>query len=521
MKKLVYILIAAGLLSSCDVDVQNPNTITTTTFWKTEKDAQYGVNAVYNMFYKPGTFSRWVWFRLDLTSDEGFSQSPWAELKEWTQFRYNNYNFWEGNAWTYRDFYEAIFRANQVLHYVPEIEFADAKHKEYVLGQAHFLRGMYYYYLALLWGSENTSLPIVLEPSTPGMQPEGHTETEIYAQAIADLTKASELLPEEWDNPNKGRATKGAAFAFRAKCHMQQHKWTDAKNDLEWLVNGAGKKYYDLTANYFDNFSKDKENNQESVFEIQYSDANPAPAGDGDFAVEPNLGLNRGQFFAPPGIGWTDGELRPWLITEFKKEKDVNNENDIRLRYTAFYSDMHLDFPNNTKIYSLTSNPEQWNKDNYRGRVFFRKYSSEYYRNYDDYYNPTNVRLIRYSDILLMYAECVAQSNGSLAEAVALVDRVRARVNMPKMAVNQTAATTNRTTFLKRLQMERLLELATEGHRWADIKRWGLLDNQEGVNELKSRDPDFENFVVKKHRVLPIPSDEVNNNPNVKQNPNY
>ncbi|VTP95519.1 hypothetical protein [Sphingobacterium daejeonense] len=127
MKKLVYILIAAGLLSSCDVDVQNPNTITTTTFWKTEKDAQYGVNAVYNMFYKPGTFSRWVWFRLDLTSDEGFSQSPWAELKEWTQFRYNNYNFWEGNAWTYRDFYEAIFRANQVLHYVPEIEFEDAK----------------------------------------------------------------------------------------------------------------------------------------------------------------------------------------------------------------------------------------------------------------------------------------------------------------------------------------------------------------------------------------------------------
>ncbi|COY44534.1 SusD family [Mycobacterium tuberculosis] len=182
---------------------------------------------------------------------------------------------------------------------------------------------------------------------------------------------------------------------------------------------------------------------------------------------------------------------------------------------------MHLDFPNNTKIYSLTSNPEQWNKDNYRGRVFFRKYSSEYYRNYDDYYNPTNVRLIRYADILLMYAECVAQSNGSLTEAVALVDRVRARVNMPKMAVNQTAATTNRTTFLKRLQMERLLELATEGHRWADIKRWGLLDNQEGVNELKSRDPDFENFVVKKHRVLPIPSDEVNNNPNVKQNPNY
>lgn len=521
MKKLINILFAACLMTSCSVEVNNPNTISTKTFWKSEKDAQFGINAAYNMFYKPGTFSRWLWFRLDLTSDEGFSQSPWAELKEWTQFRYNNYNFWEGNAWTYRDFYEAIFRSNQVLHYVPEIEFADAKQKEYILGQAYFLRGLYYYYLTVLWGSESKSLPIVLEPSTPGMQPEGHTEKEVFAQAIADLKKASELLPEEWDNPNKGRATKGAALAFKAKCHMQMHQFAEAKADLDWLVTGVGKKYYDLTANYFDNFTKDRENNPESVYEIQYSDANPAPAGDGDFSVDPNLGLNRGQFFAPPGIGWTDGELRPWIIDEFKKEKNVTNTFDIRLRYTAFYSSMHLDFPNNGKIYGLVSNEAQWNKDNYKGRVFFRKYSSDYYRTYDDYYNPTNVRLIRYADVLLMYAECIAETNGSLSDAVAMVDRVRNRVNMPKLSVNHASASSGKAAFLKRLQMERFLELATEGYRWADLKRWGLLDSQEGLNELKGRDPDFENFVIKKHRSLPIPSDEVNNNPNVTQNPGY
>ena len=67
-------------------------------------------------------------------------------------------------------------------------------------------------------------------------------------------------------------------------------------SDLSWLIDGEGSSYYDLTANYFDNFDKDKENNVESVFEIQYSDVNPSPAGDGDFDVEPNLGLNRGQF---------------------------------------------------------------------------------------------------------------------------------------------------------------------------------------------------------------------------------
>lgn len=521
MKKIIYIIFAVFLFNACDVDVENPNTITTATYWKTEIDAQYGINAVYNMFYKPGTYTRWIWFRLDLTSDEGYSQSPWAELKEWTQFKYNNYNFWEGNRWTYRDFYEAIFRANQVLHFVPDIEFADNKKKDNILGQAYFLRGLYYYNLAVLWGSENPSLAIILEPSTPNIRPEGHTGTEVYQQAIADLSQAQEMLPNSWDGAYKGRATKGAALALRAKCYMQLHQWTEAKNDLHWLVEGDGKGYYNLVANYQDNFRYDTENNTESVFEIQYSDIHKAPAGDGDFDVDPNLGQNRGQFFAPPGIGWTDGELRPWLVDEFKKEKDLDGKYDIRLKYTAIYSDMHKDFEDNTRIYGETSNEATWSRDNWKGRVFYRKYSSEHFRDYDDYHNPTNIRLIRFADVLLMYAECIVESGGSLSDAVAWVNKVRGRVNMPELAVNHSLAVTDKNTFLKRLQMERVLELATEGNRWPDLKRWGLLDTQDGINELKARDADFNNFEIGRNNVLPIPSEEVSNNPNISQNPKY
>ena len=209
------------------------------------------------------------------------------------------------------------------------------------MGQAYFLRGLYYYNLALLWGSGNASLPIVLEPSKPGDKPLGHTETEVYNQSISDLTEAVNSLPETWADSEKGRATKGAALAFRAKCYMQQHKWSEAKADLSWLATGTGAKYYDLVG-FEDNFTKDNENNAESVFEIQFSDVHKAPAGDGDFDVDPNMGLNRGQFFAPPGIGWTDGELRPWLVTEFKKEKDLNGNFDIRLKYSAFYEGMRF-----------------------------------------------------------------------------------------------------------------------------------------------------------------------------------
>jgi len=153
--------------------------------------------------------------------------------------------------------------------------------------------------------------------------------------------------------------------------------------------------------------------------------------------------------------------------------------------------------------------------------VFYRKYSSEHYRDFDDYHNPTNVRLVRFADVLLMYAECIVESGGNLADAVSHVNRVRARANMPNLAVNHPTAASNADAFLKRLQMERVLELATEGNRWPDIKRWGLVYTQEGINELKSRDPDFNNFVLGRHDVLPIPSSEKDNNPNVEQNPDY
>jgi tetratricopeptide (TPR) repeat protein len=519
MKKIVLFALAAVLsFSACNVEVQNPNALTAESFWKTETDAQYGIDAVYNMFYKPDTYSRWLWFRLDLTSDEGFSISPWAELAEWTKFRYNNYNFAEGNVGSYNACYRAIFRANQVLAYVPGIEFKDETKKNQILAQAYFLRGLYYYNLALLWGSSTNSLAIVLEPSTPGMQPEGHNGTEIYEQAISDYTEALKNLPDSWDAANLGRATKGAAYALRAKAYMQMHRWSEAKSDLDVIVNSGR---YDLVPNYLDNFTADNENNKESVFEIQFSAVNPASQSDGDFALNPLLGLNRGQFFGPPGKGWTDGELRAWLVDEFKKEKDLSGNFDIRLKYSCIYEGMSADFTDNQTIFGLdVSSADRWAQQNWKGRVFFRKYA-RVWLNQDDYANPINVRWIRYADVLLMQAECIAEIGGDLAAAVANVDKVRARVNMPGLAVNHPEATTNADAFLKRLQMERVTELATEGHRWEDLKRWGLLDTQTGLDEVKARDDDFSNFQIGKHNVLPIPSNEKNNNPNIEQNPNY
>lgn len=510
MKNLLYritcILAFGGLVMSCqeeDLNLDNPNALTTEQFWETENDAQLGINSVYAMFYKDGSFQRWMYFRLDLTSDEGFSQSPWIELADWTRFQYINYNFWEGNVVTWRDTYKAIFRANQVIANVPNIEFQNEDDKKKILAEAKFLRALHYYYAAILW----EDVPLVLEPSRPGDLHQQVPVEQIYAQVEKDLNEAFADLPLDWPADQVGRATKGAAKAMLGKAYMQQHKWQEAKEALDYLVIGDGA-IYDLVENYKDNFTHLNENNQESVFEIQFGDQRRGGTGEGPDAA---VSSTRAQFFAPRGIGWSDGQARYWLIDAFKEESTVDGDIDPRLQHSFFYPELFEDFGDRTY-----GREWEWGED----EAWFRKGARDYYRDNEDYYSEVNFRLIRYADILLRYAE-VLNELGNTSEAYQYVDLVRARANMAPLAVAYPSIGNDQDAFLERLKMERVLELSGESVRWADLKRWGDLDTQASVDEISERDPDFNNFVVGRNHRLPIPQDDVENNPNLDQHPEY
>lgn len=501
----IFFLVFFGSCKKDLLNIENPNTPTTDVFWKTEDDAQRGVNSIYAMFYKPALWSRWIYFRLDLTSDEGFSKSPWVELADWTRFQYVNYNFGEGNAFTWKDTYKAVFRCNQVLDNVPNIEFANQEDKDKILGQAKFLRALHYYYAALLW--EN--VPLVLKSSQPDDLPLQSNLTEVWAQIEKDLKEALEVLPVEWDDANLGRPTKGSVNAYLARMYMQQHKWAEAKIALDYFFTGEGAGQYSLVSNYQDNFTHTNENNSESVFEIQFSDVNKTPEdADGPSQI---MSSQRAQFFAPRSIGWSDGQARYWIVDEFKKEKTADGNIDPRLRYTLFYPALEADFGD--KVYGRSWN---WDAD----EAWFRKYARDYFRNNEDYYAQNNFRLVRFSDILLLYAE-VLNELGSTAEAIQYVDQVRNRVGLPALAVNHAEALAGPDAFRERLKVERELELCGESVRWADLKRWGDLDEAGRVENVAKRDPDFKNFVVGKHIRLPLPQIEVLNNPNLKQNAGY
>ncbi|MDR2805306.1 MAG: RagB/SusD family nutrient uptake outer membrane protein [Dysgonamonadaceae bacterium] len=521
MKKIInYIVVFLGifLLSSCSetlLDIENPNEPTVSTFWKTEDDAEKGINAAYSMLYKCGGWMRWLSFRYDLGSDEGWSTSPWNELAEWTRFNYVNYNFWEGNREHWEEFYVGIFRANQVLKYVPEIEFADQQKKDRILGQAEFLRALWYFQIVTLWEKGT----LILEPQDGNYVPSDASEAQLWEQIEKDLRSVidNNKLPETWDANNVGRATYGAAKALLAKAYMQQHKYTEAKTELQWLIDREGT-LYGLVDEYMDNFTHYNENNKEGVFEIQFDDKNK---GDDGNNASMATGFQRTQFYAPGGIGWQDGKARAWLVNEYKKETRLDGKNDIRLYHNLYYTTSAQDNPaENPKLYG-----RDWENSSGGDHLFVRKYSTSYFRDREDYFAPNNFRIIRYADILLLYAECIMETGGTTAQAAVYVNKVRQRpsVNLAPLASSPfSACLASKDAFLKRLQMERSLELCFEGVRWMDIKRWELLDSQAGINELKSRDDDFNNFVIGKHRRLPIPQVEVDNsNEQLTQNPMY
>ncbi|MFP5439715.1 MAG: RagB/SusD family nutrient uptake outer membrane protein [Bacteroidia bacterium] len=508
MKKILLystLLGAMFFFGSCENELEqaNPNALTTDQFWLSPSDAEKGVNSIYAMFYKDGSFARWIYFRLDLTSDEGFSQSPWIELADWTRFNYVNYNFWEGNAVTFRDTYKAIFRCNQVLAKVPGIEFTDATRKSSILAEAKFFRALHYFYAAEIW--EN--IPLVLTPSLPTDLPPQKTKAEIFAQVEQDLNEAFNDLPVSWDDVNKGRPTKGAAKAMLGKMYMQQRKWAEAKTAFDYLITGQGVSY-SLVANYKDNFTDVNENNSESVFEIQFGNQR---LGGTDESATAAVSSNRAQFFAPRGIGWSDGQARHWMVDLFKEEPNQAGGLDQRLRHTLFYSQLQADFGDLTY-----GRAWQWNAD----EAWFRKGQRDYYRNNEDYYSQVNYRLIRYADILLMYAEALNEL-GQTADAYQYVNIVRARANMVPLATAHPEIGTNHDLFLARLKKERVLELCGESVRWFDLKRWGDLETQAGVDAVSARDADFRNFTVGKHIRMPLPLDEVRNNPNLEQNSGY
>jgi hypothetical protein len=186
-------LSAGACKKSLDLDIENPNRVDESNFWKTDTDALQGINAVYGNFYRNGApYSRWLPYYMDVRSDDGYSTSPWNELRSISGLNITQYSF-EVNIDTWAHHWRGVYRANQVLANVPAITMDEALKARYI-GEAKFLRAVYYYNLVTIWGN----IPLVLAPSQPNDKPAQAPQEQVWAQIEKDLTEAIAALPTSY-----------------------------------------------------------------------------------------------------------------------------------------------------------------------------------------------------------------------------------------------------------------------------------------------------------------------------------
>ncbi|HEX6557989.1 MAG TPA: RagB/SusD family nutrient uptake outer membrane protein [Longimicrobiales bacterium] len=479
------------MLAGCaDLELTNPNAKTSDTFWKTQADALAGINATYRALQENGTYGRWLAFAYDLRSDIGLSRSPWGDLANFTKSILGDYNF-EVNREIWQHHYRAIFRANQVIDNVPNADM-DAALKARIIGEAKFIRGLMYFNLINLYGN----VPMITASSSPELRPAAVTPDVAWAQVEADLKDAQTALPPSYTGTDVGRATRGAATALLGRAYLMQKKWTEAAAQFQQVVSSGT---YTLLPNYADNFVASRDNNQESIFEVQFSGPAYLSAG--------TRGQNIIKMIGPCGVGFCDGEPTTWFYNQFLQETTTTGAVDPRLDATLFYNK-----PGGMDVYGTPFATRYASRINDK----FWKKNGEYYLvpNYQDWDNEINIKVMRLGGIKLLYAEALNET-GQTGPAATQANEVRARAGLAALPGGLSQA-----QLRDRIEHEELLELGLEQERFLFLKRQGWLTDAAKITALQTHDPDFAFFDA--HRaLLPIPQNERDLNPNVPQNPGW
>lgn len=519
MKKILYLAIAGSLITNtgCDkkLEVSNPNSLTTADYWKTKEQAYAGCTSIYNTLIVDGSYMRSFPGLTDSRGDDFTGDSPWLDLVLTGQFIIPTTS--DPVFWVWREFYLTINRANQVIHYVSQYDESvlPADEKNRILGQAYFLRGLAYYNLATTFKAVPVITSII--ETKDAYYPPTATEDVLWDQIFSDLSEAEAKLPITYDNVTgldqgqKGRATKGAAAGLLGKAYLYRKDFAKAAAQFEkFFTGGPLNGVYSLVADYRDNFRDINENNSESLFEIQFTEG----AGtDINWCCQPTSAWKQVQAisvtYGMEGAGFSDYLPTRWIYNEYKLERTVDDKLDPRLLVTiASYEPTE----NSTQAYGRN----WWNPIT---AIYPRKHTNDGVGNGKAFEGAAesgiNYRILRYADILLMYAEVLNELNRT-AEAYPFIQQVRNRARLRDLAIvrpNMTQA-----QMRDQIAHERALEFAIEGQRINDLIRWGWFYDPARLAELKSHDADFNNWTPG-NEYLPIPQRELDLNRNLAPNP--
>ncbi|QDA59427.1 RagB/SusD family nutrient uptake outer membrane protein [Hymenobacter jejuensis] len=505
MKKTYLTLLAACLigLAGCEKDLnQAPiSSGSTPTFYATQADFEQALNATYSMLRVSdnGGFPDRQLNLSETRSDNIYGVGD-AGVRDWEPV--NNFqttlatNPYIAEAWDSN--FSGIFRANTLLDQLAANGSVvdDATRKRFE-GEAKFLRALYYFDLVRYFGK----VPIVdhaLVPSEVG-KIQRSPVADVYKLILSDLQTAIDNLPVSYTGTNVGRATSGAAKGMMALVYLTRsgptygiegpglasNEYAQALKLLNEII-ASGK--YSFLPKYSDIFSYTNENNAEVLFDVQY-----ILGGVGLGATYPGL-LVPDTYFTFLKIPYPSGglEIRPIA-------------NDLLNSYPA--GDVRKTFNFAEGFTSTTGFKET--------RWLMKKYLNENLKGSNRSDWPINWIVLRYTDILMMKAECILHgAGGTQAEVDAIVNQVRARAGLAGTVSNVT---------LPQLMEERRREFAGEGSRWHDLVREGLVLNvinawipKEDTRNRMSRNIDANQIIY------PVPQTELTSSGGLyQQNPGY
>jgi len=554
------LLLGMSLLTSCGdkLELTNPNLQTTGSFGNTTDDLEECVIACYHNLRMEGTYARVGYAHDAMRGDE-----VWNCTQRWFQAM-DNLNAPATDdvscSWIWRDWYQVLNISNYVISRLEKGSLTDQEKR--IKGQALFTRALTFYNLACYYQNPGIILDYDTYSTLEGLYVSNHEEGDqdafaqydrVMDQAEKDFKEALELLPTkdlggEWA---KGRATKGSAAGFYARTLMQRHKYSEALTILKSIINGEYGSYK-LMANFGDNFRETSayENNDESLFEIQFLDYG---TGGTDHEWTPvNISKNATQGQAIETVscpedngGWHDMAASPWLYQLFKGERTKNGSLDPRLYWTiGTYEPEWEDFEFGNMCYQqkmTADNPVVTSNEN--GGLPIAKWTNMRTGLYSSIVvgltGGINLRLMRYSDVLLRAAECENEISGPTQQAIDWINQVRRRANLNDLRLSDFNSADK--LFEQIANVERPKEFGCEFGRGFDLLRWGFFYRSDRLQQLKEhgtyrltadktkvKDPvsysattsdkftksSFDTFVPG-HEYLPIYQNNLNVNPNL------
>jgi starch-binding outer membrane protein, SusD/RagB family len=470
--------------------------ITVDNYYKTETEIVTAVNAVYTPIST--IYSGAAWHLGDIMSDDadlgGGGGGDGAETAELDNFSMTSFNPIIQIMWA--QCYFGILRANLVVERTPLVAVMNPAIRSRSIGEAKFLRALYYLHLVRLFGDVPlyTNAITAVESSTIARSP----KAAVYAQIIADLKSAEILLPSTMTGDNKGRATAGAAKGLLASVYLTLGDKINAAAKAKEIIDNASTYGYGLWTDYADNFKLVNENGKESLFEVQYR------SGGGTFSIYgAGTGINtfygpRFQFIVPEGGYGFTVPTRNFVDQYERTGAGYNTIIDKRRNRTIWIpGDTYGTYVQPT---SLIGSPYGLN-------------TKKYFISVDDplgdagqWRSALNVPIMRFAEVLLIHAEAAGPSVGKTS-----ADLVRARAGLAPMPTGLSDA-----AWLEAMYKERRLELGFEMHRWYDLLRHPsatyFIDVMTAAGKTNVR---------AKHRFMPIPQGERDKNANLTQNDGY